>query len=297
MEPVKPVDDGADFDAAFAEAVTGVKAEPAAESKPAEALAAEAPAAAAPEAAKPEAEVAAPEATKPEAALAKVEPDVTKVISDGFAKLTENLTRVEPAKAEPAKPEPKPEQKPFELSEEQKKQLESFEKEWPDVAPVVALRQQQAIHDVELKFSKALEAVLQSVQQQLSPVIHSQTTTDAKSHFSAIHEAHKDFDAIVDLVPEWIAKQPEYLKKAYASVYESGTAQEVIDLATRFKEATGRVTPKEQNSPPANPKTVVDPATVAALAPVGAQRTTVAGSGKDPMDYDAAFAEAVAGKR
>jgi hypothetical protein len=81
-----------------------------------------------------------------------------------------------------------------------------------------------------------------------------------------------------DSVVKWVEQQPAYLKHAYNSVIQSGTAEEVTDLIHRYEQANGKpaaapaavVTPKPATELPAATKQAV-----AALAPVGSKRSTV----------------------
>lgn len=244
---------------------------------------------------------------KPDPAQPPVEqkPDAAK--PDPMAQLTDAVKalgdRMPPAKAEAAPPaDDKPgkfEPPALELTAEQKKSLEEFDKDWSDVSAAVKVREQVALHAMETKFAATLNAVLQNLYTELAPVLQTHVTSAVDSHFSAIKKAHPDYDQVVDLMPEWIGKQPKYLKDTYQRVYESGNAEEMTDLTSRFKEATGRATPQQPSgNQPSNPKAPLDKTKADSLAPVGGQRTTPQPRGVDLNDFDGAFDEAVAaGKR
>ena len=58
-------------------------------------------------------------------------------------------------------------------------------------------------------------------------------------HFARIRDAHKDFETIFQS-PEyggWVEKQPAFLRASIQAVYESGTADQVIELLDTYKQA------------------------------------------------------------
>lgn len=114
-----------------------------------------------------------------------------------------------------------------------------------------------------------------------------------EKHFAALHAAHSDYDEVVEKIPAWIKTQPIHVRPVLQQVYDSGDTQDVIDLITDFKKATG--TPAPKPAPiiaPVTPK--VKPQDGADLAPVETKRVTTLPKGSpDPNDFDAAWNEAV----
>jgi hypothetical protein len=112
-------------------------------------------------------------------------------------------------------------------------------------------------------------------------------------------DKHKDFDAVKPGLTAWIDTQPPYLRDAFKRVHDEGTAEEVVDLVTRFKSMTG-VKPEVPNPSPQSPTPTPAPAATPtppnpkaeALAPVVTKRTTPTPKGEDLTDFDGAFAEA-----
>ena len=84
-----------------------------------------------------------------------------------------------------------------------------------------------------------------------APVAKTVETDARERHFSAIRSAHSDFDVVVRDLPAWVEQQPAYLQPGYKAVLSGGTAEDVIDLVSRFKEAKGlnKPTPKPSDNP------------------------------------------------
>ena len=136
---------------------------------------------------------------------------------------------------------------------------------------------------------------MQNIYADFTPLINSHLKTEATSFRGAVVEAHKDYDAVYPKLEGWIKTHPAYLQSGLLKAYNEGTAEEVIDLVSRYKQATGV---KPQEAAPAVPNTGEPKkpaaAAAAALAPVETKRTTPKPSGTDPNDYDSAFDEAAA---
>lgn len=76
----------------------------------------------------------------------------------------------------------------------------------------------------------ALESTVQSVIDHLN-------TEGQKAHFQAIKSVHDDVMEIIDSDPfqAWRAAQPAAEQRKLAAVIDAGSAQEIIDMLTRFK--------------------------------------------------------------
>jgi len=197
-----------------------------------------------------------------------------------------------PGPKEEKPPEPELPKVP-ELSEAERQALTDFEKEWPDIARAQKIAQVRVQAELEHRFAAAIHEMAKKINDQLAPVIQNSLSSEAREHFRQIKAIHPDYDGVVTQLPEWIKTQSKLLRDAYQKAYDRGDAEEVIELVTQYKAATGRVTPKEPQPPPAKPQ--ADPARVAALTPVGAKRTVVQPKGVDKDDYDAGWREAIAG--
>ncbi|WNV50597.1 hypothetical protein [Pseudomonas phage Rollin] len=198
--------------------------------------------------------------------------------------------------AEPAKVEPeavKPASYEDYLDENQKKSIEQFTAEWSDVAaPVSALI---SAH-VKAALANQQREILGHVQQQVAPIQQYAAQSQEALYYGTIQAAHPDYREAAAVIPEWIAGQPKIYQARLQEIYQRGSAQEVVDLISMYKQAVGST-----GAAPAQPassavqapqKTPVSAAALAAtLAPPAAKRSATTTS-RDPNDADSAFQEA-----
>ena len=94
----------------------------------------------------------------------------------------------------------------------------------------------------QIKAIMQTTSTLQQKLQEMEQVIQ-QTALNAavEKHFSEIAAAHSDYDKILpsEDLKTWIQDQPSFIRAEMERVYESGTAQEVVDLITAFKDQAG----------------------------------------------------------
>lgn len=194
----------------------------------------------------------------------------------------------------------------YKLSEQEEAELNKLEEEWGDMSRMIELRLKR---DAGLRNSdqgKMLQAMVDHIYKDITPIATSQQELNQRIHFTTILDAHADFDDVQPKLEPWIKTQPAYLQKALLEVYTNGTAEEVIDLVQRFKDASGIVTPEADDSQstakatgssvekPKPTKSEPDPKKVQALTPVGSQRSKVqTTSGTDKNDFDGGWAEAL----
>jgi hypothetical protein len=131
--------------------------------------------------------------------------------------------------------------------------------------------------------------VFQQVGKQLEPIIQTIDTLATRAQYADITSVNPDYDDIRDGVTSWVEDQPAYLQTAYKQVMQSGTAEEVNDLLTRYRENTG-IKPKAGGT---TRKKNAEPSETAkkaakSMAPVSTKRSAVP-QGDDPNDFDAAF--------
>lgn len=197
----------------------------------------------------------------------------------------------EPVKAEPDAV--KPASYEDYLDESQKKSIEQFTAEWSDVAaPVSALI---SAH-VKAALANQQREILGHVQQQVAPIQQYAAQSQEALYYGTIQAAHPDYREAAAVIPEWIAEQPKIYQARLAEIYQRGSAQEVVDLISMYKQAVGST-----GAAPAQPassavqapqKTPVTAAALAAtLAPPAAKRSATTTS-RDPNDADSAFQEA-----
>jgi hypothetical protein len=188
------------------------------------------------------------------------------------------------------------------LTDDQKKVLESFEKEWPDIAGAMKTHQAHALAVMEARFARALTAVVEKMYSDINPVFQTVQNVEQTAFRTGVLKEHPDFDTVSPQLDAWIQKQPAYLIDAYKKVYNEGSVQEVVELVSNYKKANG-TGPQASGTPPAS-STPTDEQTAAAraaaaekarsLAPVQSKRSTPTPAGSDPNDFDGAFEEAAA---
>lgn len=91
---------------------------------------------------------------------------------------------------------------------------------------------------VEAKVAAAVKA---AVDEALAPIRAKEQADSADAHVSAVLAAHPDAGSIAQSVEldNWIKAQPSYLQPAMRQVQEGGTTEQVIELISNFKAATG----------------------------------------------------------
>lgn len=238
---------------------------------PAEELAAEAEELAAEAKPKPKA----PE-TKPTAA-----DDAISRLADILSKRDEPKPQVQPQVQQPA----------VLYTEAEVTQLQTFYKEWPEVAPAVEVLLRGAMTNVTNSIFTEVARVLGPKLQLLDQLANNVT-------YSQLQREVPDYnDELVDHIAEWIKTQPTYLQPAFTSVMQNGTASDITDLVNRYRQETGVAAPEgdrttrgtRQPAPvkPAAPLSTAAKKAVAALAPVTSKRT--GNTQLEPQSYDEAF--------
>lgn len=88
------------------------------------------------------------------------------------------------------------------------------------------------------------------VNELLAPMFKRQEEDATAGHYRAIYAAHPDTDSILDSreLTEWQAAQPEFIQESIAAILKSGTAQQVIEVFSAFKQATGKASPEQQEA-------------------------------------------------
>lgn len=205
---------------------------------------------------------------------------------DALARIAEALAeRTKAPEAAPKAAEP-----PAEVyTPDEKAAIAKYEEEWPDVAKAEALRRRA-------EYQQVVGYVFQQVASQLGPLLERVDAIAQRTHLSDLQAKVDDYETIREKVIDWVDKQPSYLREAYNRVVEQGTADEVADLISRYRQDSGVAAPaaKPAVAPARKAETELPPAAkqaAAALAPVSSKRSAVV-QGVDPGDFDAAFAEA-----
>lgn len=92
--------------------------------------------------------------------------------------------------------------------------------------------------EVKVEVAAAVKA---AVDEALAPLRAKEQADSADAHVSAVLAAHPDAGSIAQSVEldNWIKAQPSYLQPAMRQVQEGGSTEQVIELISNFKAATG----------------------------------------------------------
>lgn len=279
--PAVPTDEDA-FADAFAEATEVAPAAPAPEAPPA------APAPAAEGEVATEGEVASEVAPEPES-------EAPTTLAEELRLMREEMRAAATAKAEP-EPEPvvetPPEPQEFAFSPDEQAALTAFEADWPEISAASTLRMRENNFKVVTHIFNEVQKYLNPYIETLKQLNEQAVTSDEDAHIAAITSAHSDYEAVFDDVQAWIKEQSPARQRAFKAVAEEGTAEEVIDLISVYKEVKGlKPAPTVVSSPAIAP--AAPPATnkaVQRLTAVPSRRAATSTAG-DPNDFDGAFAE------
>ena len=173
--------------------------------------------------------------------------------------------------------------------------IKKFETEWPDEYAAI---QQLMQAELRAALANSFSGYTKQLNGVLAPLMGSVQKVEVNTYKGAVTAAHPDAFEIAPRVAEWIETQPAIVRSAYKQAYETGTAQEAIELLNLYKQATGSTgaapaTPASSAAQePPKPKPVADKKAVAALAAVPAAQRAKPNGGADVLDFDAAFAEA-----
>lgn len=227
------------------------------------------------------------------APLAPQQPINTQTLADAIVEAqARSQQAAAPAPAAPAAP------KEFAaedfLDEQQKAAIALMNAEWGEVASAV---QPLIAASVKAALANQERQILSQVQQHLAPIQQVTAQSQEAMYWASIQQAHPDFQQAAAAIPGWIEKQPAIIQPRLREVYQQGTAGEVVELISAYKQAIGSM-----GAAPAQPASstaqvpqrapVSRAALAATAAPPVAQRSAVATT-RDPNDFDSAFAEAV----
>jgi hypothetical protein len=88
--------------------------------------------------------------------------------------------------------------------------------------------------------SQVQTQVAEQVGKALEPLRAKAAQDDVAAHYRTIYETHPDADAIAESkeLAQWIESQPSIARDAYANVLSQGTAAQVVELFSVFKQNT-----------------------------------------------------------
>lgn len=221
---------------------------------------------------------------------------------DWEARFRELESRIN-AKPEPA-PEPAAQPEP-ELpiyTDEEKSFIAQYEKDWPDITKAEALKR-------KAEYQYLVKHVFSEVNRVWGPLLERGSavaeTVAENETINYIRSAHDDYDeSLYNDVHKWVAGLTGIRRKIAEATITEGEPQDVIDLITEFKTATGRkprvvadAAPAPASAPAASVTEISAAAKKAAsaMSVVDSKRTVVV-QAPDPNDFDEAWNEAVGSK-
>lgn len=116
--------------------------------------------------------------------------------------------------------------------------LAEFKEQYPEIATMLAPALQKMI-DAAVSATRA--EMKQELDAALAPIQKTAEDAAVDNHFETITEAIPDFEALRDSgkVDEWVKTLPSFARSGAERVLNEGTATEVIELFTQYKEAAG----------------------------------------------------------
>lgn len=131
------------------------------------------------------------------------------------------------------------------FSEEEKDALAEYEKDFDSVSKMEGLKRERALKKLEDKILARLEErateLQEKIDSRIQPVEETFKKIDETTHFKSIRESHPDFEKHRDsgAILKWIETKPRYLQESMKATYEQGTAEDVVDLISDFKQENG----------------------------------------------------------
>lgn len=119
--------------------------------------------------------------------------------------------------------------------------LDEFFTEFPDLKePLTVLVQTE----VDSRVKAAIDSALGEIKPTITTLQQNAKLSDDQLHFNAIVQAHPDFEAIRDSgkLKAWIDAQSPIIKASLTSVFEKGSATQVIEMFDMYKRS---VKPKQ----------------------------------------------------
>lgn len=253
-----------------------------------------------------------PPVVEPTAPAADATPPATPVEPppgevDWEARFKELEARVN-AKPEPtlaaAQPEPTPTPEAPVYNEDEQAFITQYEKEWPDIVKGEALKRRAEYNFLVGHIFKEVNRVWGPLLERGSAAAE---TVAENETLNIIRSVHDDYDdTLYNDVHKWIGGLSGVRRKMAEAIVSEGEPQDVIDLITEFKTATGRkprivadagATPSTSAAPAASVTEISAAAKKAAsaMSVVDSKRTAVV-QATDPNDFDGAWEEATASK-
>lgn len=116
---------------------------------------------------------------------------------------------------------------------DQNEKIKAFKGDYPEVA--------EGIEEV-VKYQKAeFETAIIALARHIAPFLKGSAEAQESKRESAVINAHQDFVTLRDSgsLTQWIEEQPAFKRRAYAEAWNSGSAEEMIELVKDYKQAMG----------------------------------------------------------
>jgi len=156
---------------------------------------------------------------------------------------------------------------------------EQYRKDWPEQAA----REDRLKAEIE-GLKTLLTTTVDTLKGQIQPVIESAAVSAEELHLKTITTAHPDVFEIHPALVSWINAQPRILQPQYNNVLENGTAADIVELVSLYKETLPKVDPEPKIDP-------VKEDRLKRMETTGTVRTSVT-TEPDPEDFDSAFDQA-----
>lgn len=176
----------------------------------------------------PEPEVAPEPVIVPEV---KTVPVVDPVAEAAKAKADEDARAEAERAAEAAKSRELP-------TAEEQAVLAQVQSDFPEVAKAFDIYKRTIFAQAENFVTTKLAEVQAQLNQQMAPALHVSQQYAKNAHEAEILKGHSDAFAILPKVEAWIDSQPGILKSAYNAVLDNGSAPQIVELFTLFKDST-----------------------------------------------------------
>ncbi len=126
-------------------------------------------------------------------------------------------------------------------TKEESELLDTVATEFPDVYKILPVIERVITAKLNNILEGRLGELTTALNKTLAPVISTTRTVANNAHEAAILGAHADAFTLLPEIEQWIATQPALVRPAYDRVLDAGSAEEIIELVSMFKDDTGRV--------------------------------------------------------
>lgn len=130
------------------------------------------------------------------------------------------------------------------LTDDQKDQLEEYERDFDVVSKMEGLKRDRELAKLRKEFTSFVEETKKEILTQLEPATSLVKETKEEreiaaheAHFQTIRNSHSDFEVYRDngAIIKWIESKPSYLRKGMMETYNQGEAEDVVGLLDDFK--------------------------------------------------------------